>query len=190
MYDGSPITIDNSMPEIMDINGNVTVKAVTINKVSGLMSEVTSVPFNVGVVTLNAPTFTLVGVDDIYRDYTVNWTNNTLVGEPVSITVYANDEQEEITDVQLGQTIRVSSRISAVVQCAGYDDGTATLEELDQEGNPLYKKNDVASGSHNWDFLNLPDSVIQGVEGKIIDYGWYIDEATQDTVILSADDVL
>ena len=190
LYDGSPITIDNSMPEIMDINGNVTVKAVTINKVSGLMSEVTSVPFNVGVVTLNAPTFTLVGVDDIYRDYTVNWTNNTLVGEPVSITVYANDEQEEITDVQLGQTIRVSSRISAVVQCAGYDDGTATLEELDQEGNPLYKKNDVASGLHNWDFLNLPDSVIQGIEGKIIDYGWYIDEATQDTVILSADDVI
>lgn len=189
MYDGSPIAIDNSNPEIMDANGNVTVKAVTINKANGLMSEVTSVPFNVGVVTLNAPTFTLVGVDDIYRDYKVDWVSNTLVGETASITVYVNDDQEEMTDVTPGTTLRVSSRIAAVVQCPGYDDGNAVLEDLAQEGNALYKKYDVASDSHTWDFLNLPDSVIAAVEGTVIDYGWYVDEAG-DTIILSADDVV
>lgn len=190
LYDGSPVAIDNTVPEIMDADGNVTVKAVTINKTTGLMSEVTSVPFNVGVITLNAPTFTLVGVDDVYRDYRIDWTSNTLVGETASLTVYANDEQEEFTDVTPGTTLRVNSRIAAVVQCPGYDDGSAVMEELDQEGNALYKKGNVASGTHNWDFLNLPDSVIQAIEGKIIDYGWYVDEETGDTVKLSADDVV
>ncbi len=185
MYDNSGnITIGDYDLVEGDTTGMVTIKLVSLTK-SGVVSSMTVESFDVSDITLNTPRLALVGIDDVYRDYKVEWDNNTLCNEDYNLTV--ETESETFENVAVGDVFRTHDHIKAIVQVDGYRDGVCDIQELEQEGKVYYRKN--AEALHDWDFLNLTDDQIKGIKGEIVDYGYMIDE-NGDTIIIPADDVI
>ncbi|MBQ8736407.1 MAG: hypothetical protein IJY78_01040 [Bacteroidaceae bacterium] len=177
---GEEAEISISDAEDEDGDGYVTVKVASITA-DGVMSEIVSMSFSVGEVTLNAPTLTLVGMDDIYRTYQIGWTNNTLCGEEFVVTCETGEG--DMAELNVGDLISSAQSITVTVSAEGYANGVYTLEDLEQEGVSYYRKNEeVASlGAHDWDFQNLPEDIVAKLRGEVTDYYYVVDEATGDT---------
>lgn len=177
---GEEAEISISDAEDEDGDGYVTVKVASITA-DGVMSEIVSMSFSVGEVTLNAPTLTLVGMDDIYRTYQIGWTNNTLCGEEFVVTCETGEG--DMAELNVGDLISSAQSITVTVSAEGYSNGVYTLEDLEQEGLSYYRKNEEAAslGTHDWEFQNLPEDIVAKLRGEVTDYYYVVDETTGDT---------
>ena len=166
--DGS-ITVSSNDDE--DGDGYVTVEAATVSS-SGVYSDIVTLKVAVGEITLNAPTFTLVGLNGTMRQYQVGWTNNTLCGEPFTVTVSGDDEEFYEEGVALGTVFEVASNIKATVHVEGYTDGENELTEVLEPGVNFYRKNKekAEAGEHDWDFVLQDEATKTLIKGAKVDY--------------------
>lgn len=188
MYDASVgATIDISDSDDEDGDGYVTVKAVCITA-EGVVSETVEVKFNVGTITLNTPTLTLVGMEGVKRTYKIGWTNNTLCGEEYFIS-YETAEGDYSEEAAIGDIVTTSDWITVSVKANGYADGVLDLQDIDNEGIEYVRKNteNAAAGKNDWDFQNLTDEQCQMIRGEVLDYA-YVLTAEGDTIKYTAEE--
>lgn len=183
MYDPSAgSTIDISDAEDEDGDGYVVVKAASITA-NGVMSEIVEVKYNVGAITLNAPTLTLVGMEGTSRSYQIGWANNTLCGEEFQI-IYETAEGFVNEESLVGDIVSTQDWITVTVKAEGYLDGILDLQEIENEGIEYTRKNaeNVAAGKNDWDFQYLTEEQYKMLRGEVFDYAYYVN-AEGDTTI-------
>lgn len=182
--DESAFTI--SPEEDIDGDGYVTVKVASITA-GGVMSEISTMNYEIGEIALNAPTLTLVGMDGAERTYQVGWNNNTLCGESYYMVFEADDDivTEEGT---VGETITAASMIKVTVVVEGYSDGVFETVVLNPgtEYKRKYADNESA-GNHDWDFVNVDEEILSKIKGEILDY-WYVIDENGDTAKWATED--
>lgn len=183
--DGTPISISSNDDE--DGDGYVTVKAASITK-DGVASEVVEVNIGVGIVALNQPTLTLVGMDGLNRKYQIGWTNNTLCGEEFMIA-YETAEGEVNEEVLVGDIVTTAEGVKVVVSVDGYADGVNDLQDIDNEGIEYARKNTEVAGEgrNDWEFQNLTEEEYQMIRGQVLDYAYYVN-AENDTTFYTAEE--
>ncbi len=141
-----------------DGDGIVLIEAVTISETGG-KSDPVQFSINVGEIELNAPTLTLYGFNGEERIYNIEWTNNTLCGEPYSIKFTGDGGERYIEfdpNTGINEQIMITKDATVTVSVDGYKDGVVSIE-AEMLGTPITRKNaDKASeGQHDWDFANL-----------------------------------
>lgn len=156
-----------------DGDGYVTIQAATVSS-TGVFSDIVTMNVAVGVVTLNAPTFTWIGVDGKDRIYSVNWINNTLCGETnIKYTVETEnsyEEYESLNDV----TVRSAVSVKATVEVEGYEKGEGE-KTVDAPGLELSHAGvgNEQTEDHNWDFQALSDDALDKINGIVDHYAIY-----------------
>jgi len=178
--DGTPISISSNDDE--DGDGYVTVKAASITK-DGVASEIVEVNISVGIVALNQPTLTLVGMDGLNRKYQIGWTNNTLCGEEFMIA-YETAEGEVNEEVLVGDIVTTAEGVKVVVSVDGYADGVNDLQDIDNEGIEYARKNTEVAGEgrNDWEFQNLDEEQYKMIRREILDYAYYVNAEGDTTV--------
>ena len=164
-----------------DGDGFVVIKCASVTS-TGVVSEVSSVVYSVTAIELNKPTLTLVNMDKTTRDYQLGWTNNTLCGEEFFFKAVTG-EGETLDNLAIGDVIRSASTIKVTVSAEGYAKGEEEIEVI-QRGVSYERKNvgTASQGLHDWDFLNLPEEDVKMLKGEVIDYAFYVDPASGDTI--------
>ena len=173
--------IEFSAADDEDGDGFVVIKCASVTS-TGVVSEVSSVVYSVGEIELNKPTLTLVNMDKTTRDYQLGWVNNTLCGEDFFFKAVTG-EGETLDNLAIGDIVRSASTIKVTVTAEGYAKGEEEIEVI-QRGVSYERKNvDAASqGLHDWDFLNLPEEDVKMLKGEVIDYAFYVDPESGDTI--------
>lgn len=169
-----------------DNDGFVTINVSTVSS-SGLFSPTTSIRLNIGEITLNAPTLTLVGMSEEYRTYKIGWTNNTLCHEEYQISAICDNGASY--DYALGERLEAKDRISVTVSASGYNDGVTILEDLVAEGVSYHRKDaaKAADGLHDYEFRSdyIDPSVLQRTQ---YEFRAYI--ASSDTTIVDGETII
>ncbi|MBO4444504.1 MAG: hypothetical protein J5814_07050 [Bacteroidaceae bacterium] len=172
-----------------DNDGFVTVKVATVST-TGIASSTTSVRLNIGEITLNAPTLTLVGLNDEYRTYQLGWVNNTLCKETYQITASVDDGYSYAYTI--GERMEAKDRIVVTVSAEGYNDGVLELDELPCEGEKFYRKNaaKAAEGLHDYDFRSdyMDAAVLERARGEYVSRAYIISHS--DTTYVGGETVI
>ena len=172
-----------------DNDGFVTVKVATVST-TGIASSTTSVRLNIGEITLNAPTLTLVGLNDEYRTYQLGWVNNTLCKEAYQITASVDDGYSYACTI--GERMEAKDRIVVTVSAEGYNDGVLELDELPCEGEKFYRKNaaKAAEGLHDYDFRSdyMDGAVLERARGEYVSRAYIISHS--DTTYVGGETVI
>ena len=180
------VSIDATMDE--DGDGIVTLKARSITP-DGVFSDLASIDVEIGAITLNAPSFTLVGMDGLDRNYQLAWDNNTLCGEEYTFVVEI-DGDAYAGEYTVGDVLVAHESLSATVSAFGYTDGTASISVAEQ-GTEFASKGETAK----WDFLNLTDEQKEKIDNAYIIRAYcpvYVGEDTipSDTIWYSREEYL
>lgn len=180
-----------------DGDGVVTIQAVTVSETGGI-SEPVTFQISVGECELNAPTLTLNGFNGEERIYSIGWTNNTLCGEPYTIS-FEGDNGEVLGQFEpgtgIGELITFKQDVTVTVEVDGYNKASLT-ETAEMVGTSINRKNaDKASeGLHDWDFAHLSDyqkALIQqnpSLDPNIIENCYVVVDA--DTIYYTRDEYI
>ncbi len=181
------MTVDISSYDDLDGDGYVTIKVASITD-NGVMSEIVELNVGVGIITLNQPTLTLVGMEGTMRQYKIGWDNNTICGEPFIIT-YENGEGEASEEMNIGDIVASAQSLTVTVSVAGYADGVTILDSVANEGIEYTRKNTelAAEGIHDWDFQIRPADDYAKIKREILDYAYIVNEETGDTTKYTQD---
>lgn len=168
-----------------DVNGDglVTIWACTLSEETGVYSNIVSLDVSVGEIVLNQPTLSLVGMSGVDRVYKINWTANTLCGEPYTIVVEGTGEDsgyaEEFPEsTGNGAVISFKEHVNVTVSAPGYSNSTLEYD-ADMAGIKISRVNENPE-SHDWDFVNISQDMYNQFTGNVV--ASYLEVVDNDTI--------
>lgn len=163
-YDGEGLSVSHD--EDYNEDGKVTVEAVTVSA-TGAKSEPVRFEIEVGEIVLNAPVLTLIGFNEEYRTYKIEWTSNTLEDVETKFVISGDDDNLFIEDATVGYEFSVKKNAKVTATAVGYTENATTIE-VDYPGVVIARKNAAAEG-HDVDFTQPSDETKAKLKGEFVE---------------------